>query len=235
MKQLPIVKEFTIPELGWTVVDRRRIEPSGLMVAQSLWAEHARGLMRRNSSLNEQMICGRSPVKIIRDQQRFSDARAARPLLNWKQFEQEGGTVSRAWDCDPRLPDLFLCVRETALVAGRKVWIGAIPISNIQVETDTRDGLEIHGLFLLGLPNGSGLTVSQTWHKVFQFILNQPLPLVDRRLLNILQYEVPSDTAMRETLNEDAEIKAFFGLMRLDFDQTNDQADFTKPIQFRRR
>ena len=230
--KLPIVQPFTIQSLGWEFVDKRSLDPKVAGVPYTLWLAEVRRVMQRNAALNAVLLCGQDQRKRDRAVARLEQEKETRPDLDWETFVGEGGDVEEEFDCDRRLPDLFLFVRETS-----GPWVGGVSISNIRIARDgEREGggpLKASGFFLAGVPKFKTLSMPRTWRRIYRYILNNALHLENGRRLFFVQYNFLSSPKMRETMNQNPNIKNFIDLMREDFDIRGDGENRTEHIRFR--
>lgn len=210
-------------------MDRRTVSGKTDQLCASLWLKHVTALMNRNVSLDTLDICGASQIKHDRDISLFRKAQIARPERGWKQWVEEGGEVEDTTDCDPRLPQLFFCVRD------RGGWIGGVPASNVKVETNDSSGIVASAFFFNGVPAMRGMDIPETWKLLFDAILNRAMTMHDGRTLEIVQYNLESRPATRRRLRNDPEIVKFVRAMGNDFVSTGDLDGDIGTLTFRRR
>jgi hypothetical protein len=232
----PIVEPFTISRLGCEFVDRRDLEPEDEALAGIRWCEEMAALVERNGSLTQDLICGSDYERPLRASERFRDAQIARPDIGWEAFVNEGGELENEMDPRPDMPEFFLCARDAL-----GEWVGGVSISNIRIERDTEGPLTASGFFAAGVPSGldgdgpgwNAMTV----HAIYHYILERALFLrrPGRNRLRFVQYNFLGTPGMRQTMNENPEIKAFLDLMRRDFAIRGDRTNRAAHIRFRSR
>lgn len=227
--ELPAVKAFTIPSLGWLVTDYRDLGSAEQTQARSRWTKAV-------VTYNEAQGIDRSDV-----------------LCQWatpKHHQAAAKRFESAWEDNPRIdarafmlanpPKRFRfhqgSERRGALLGvkdGSRI-IGGIYCSNYTPEIDTRNKLTARSMLWVGVEPIRGRLELDVWMDAIIYMIDNDLELADGRVLDFIGYDFRSDAHLRDGLSARAPLNAFIARMAAHFDSSG-APDAEGDIRYRRR
>ena len=184
---LPIVKTFTIPSLGWSVVDIRNLDSRQHSQTMQKWSKSVVDVTKAWVRKEEFLCEYTAPKQINEFEVGFSSAWMQDNSLTRDEYAKD----------HPRKRERFQDQGVThgatfgALVDGRV--IGGFHCSNISIETDTPRKLTIRAMLWVGVDPVRGRAEMDVWMDAISYIIDTDLELEDGRVLDFIGYDFISD------------------------------------------
>ena len=192
---LPIIKPFEIPSLGWTFTDNRDFDDAGSAAHLAAWTfQMARHFEPRGVDIGA-FLCGHDHVRDMTTG--WIEATQTSPDLTFGDYLAQDNRKVHT-DLDGSRPQYFLGISNAGGDA-----IGGITITNIDVLASDAEHVEVGGIMALGVPYegncGPTLTI------IAAHLINTPLPMINGLSMNFVEYECtvlnPPDPEMDEYIS----------------------------------
>lgn len=177
---LPIIKPFTIPSLGWTFTDNRDFDDAGSAIHQAAWLFHVQRLFAARDTEVGDFVCSHNQIHEITE--KWIGKLESDPLLELEDYMAQDNREVHT-DIDGSRPQYFLGISNATGEA-----IGGITVTNIDVLASSSEHIEVAGIMLLGVPYDGNL--GTTWTVVYDYLINTPMPMVNGSSMNFIEYEL---------------------------------------------
>lgn len=227
---LPILEPFSIPDLAWHLTDYRQMGTGEQLQCTTHWEDASRAFIESDGMRADHMICRWSFAgEQLRADEAFETAFKTTPGLDyWDFLATPEAPRPLRFSSSVSLPRIML-----GIMAGRK-WIGALYISNVEIEVQDDRRIEATALMWIGTTKQPAAQVSQ-WLWCMRHMLNTELRLVDRRALNFMGCNFTSDDSIKQGATSRSKLSNFMALMAEEFDGEATPDPTTGDIRFRRR
>jgi len=175
----PLVREFTIPSLGWTVRDQRLVADPGNGV--ELRTQNLYAFFKSIPRFRHVELCDMDDGIQKEISRRWRRERAKNKRLTWEEFEDAGHTMVHSGCADPRLWQFNFLIYDANYEC-----IGGAHLGNIRTE-DEASGT---GFFWLGTPAADGMSLEETWAEVMVYLLDNDFPFEDGRSFDLTGFDM---------------------------------------------
>lgn len=184
--ELPHIRPFTVPNLGFEFTERRECTPAEDDAARQGFRKWT--IAEWNEKQPQQRRdCGDVASIRVEIARRWSEWVAANPGGTRDQFEQLGLTVVDETCDDPRLAQVNLCARSSRGV------VGMASLFNVEELSRSPEVVVVRAMPMPGFPPGTRRHIPQAWGVFSRYILENDLEFVDGTRLEVAELRFPDN------------------------------------------
>lgn len=231
VSSLPIIEPFTA--VGLTFTDQRSADSAASSDAFDAWGREMGAFFARLGVGLGDMVCRPNNEQMELDTAQFHVALEADPDLDFMEW-QATRPLHREHDPDPLKPDYFFCARDSET----NECAGGLALANIEIQSDTSDGVVCGGIILPGIRTDD---IVETWSAIYTHILTAQFALDDGRTLDFTDHQILPNFQSEEVLGlrakavNDQVTADLLELMAVDFDIEGELSDPSQTVHIRRR